>query len=137
MQCLKTRKMLSCIKSCQSYRQYQTCYTDTLKTEFKESGMAFLRAIVKRLNKHSKLAAFAYQTGGMATSGDCTCYIMFHDAHGVYISFNADNIGGDGLLYRTITKLHDSHGGVNRYIKWNELDTDKFVKDIISIGAMK
>ena len=100
------------------------------KEAFKRAGMKFLRDTVKVLGWVKDTYDIRYNAGGIAVSGDCRLH-----ADSVYVTFNADDFSGMGILIRTCGGREDYTGGRNQYVSFENLTVERFAEIVARVAA--
>lgn len=71
-----------------------------------------------------------FNPGGIAVSGDLILMGMWGPENGVYVTMNKDfpNAPWGQVLYRSIKHMKDYTGGVNQYLRYEELKSPEVIK---------
>jgi len=96
--------------------QTDLSYNEADKAEFHTMGRKVLKEIASRL----RLAPSEFQVrsnlGGVAVSGEVTLH-----ADWVYIQLFQSCLGGDMFMFRSCSGMKDYAGGLNRWMRWEQL----------------
>ena len=92
-------------------------YNETGKIQFHNRGRRILRLIADRLGLQPGMYDIRSNMGGIAVSGEVSLH-----SENLYVQFAQSCLGTDwGFMYRTCKGRKDYTGGVNHWMKWEEL----------------
>ena len=103
------------------------------KKAFLSRGGAFLRALGKDLG--FEVSKVSTNKGGIAVSGDVSIFGLWEDS-GLYIQLS-QMFNNNVLMYRTITRLDDYRGGINHFIKLDELRRADYAGLVLKLLDLK
>jgi hypothetical protein len=104
-------------------------YNAAFKEKFKRVGKKAMIELADLLELRE--FKWDFNPGGIAVSGDLMLMGMWGPENGVYVSMNKDfpNAPWGQVLYRSIKHMKDYSGGVNQWLRFEELKFPEIVKE--------
>ena len=106
-------------------RAMANCNNDSVKAQFKKSGMHLMKRLAVLVGGTEK--DVRYNAGGSAVSGDITLHTEC-----IYVSMNLDSSSSFGFLVRTCNGKKDYTGDRNNWFQFDTLNYMSNLADMIN-----
>jgi hypothetical protein len=104
-------------------------YNEAFKEKFKRVGKKAMIELADLLELRE--FKWDFNPGGIAVSGDLMLMGMWGPENGVYVTMNKDfpNAPWGQVLFRSIKHMKDYGGGVNQWLRFEELQFPEIIKE--------